>query len=154
MPGADFKIQPDFAVGTGFSGFVITTPDGIKYYFGKTGNGGPVDPIEITVSGTLQYNYASANAAVSSWFLNKMVTADATDSVTFEYAAESYSYHTLSTFPIASTLVSYFGGPSNIEYSLVKNFVSGVRLSKISYAGGSLLFTPAASSRLDLSGGF
>ncbi|OQP48016.1 hypothetical protein A4H97_29705 [Niastella yeongjuensis] len=154
VPGADFKIQPDFAVGTGFSGFIITTPDGIKYYFGKTGNHGPVDPIEITVSGTLQYNYASANAAVSSWFLNKMVTADATDSITFEYASESYSYHTLSTFPIASTLVSYFGGPSNIEYSLVKNFVNGVRLSKISYVGGSLLFTPATSARLDLSGGF
>ena len=154
VPGADFKIQPDFAVGTGFSGFIITTPDGIKYYFGKTGNNGPVDPVEVTVSGTLQYNYASSNAAVSSWFLNKMVTADATDSITFEYAAESYSYHTLSTFPIASTLVSYFGGPSSIEYNLVKNFVSGVRLSKINFSSGSLLFTPASSTRLDLSGGF
>ncbi|MEP7372266.1 MAG: hypothetical protein ABI675_02685 [Chitinophagaceae bacterium] len=154
VPATDLRIRPDYADGTGFSGFVITTPDGLQYSFGKTGNHGPVDPTEITVTGSLQYNYASATAAVSSWWLNKITSPDQTDSITFEYASESYSYHTLSTFPVSSVFVPYFGGPSNIEYNLVKNFVEGVRLSKINYSGGSVLFTPAPSPRLDLSGGY
>lgn len=154
VPGTDLRIRPDFSVGTGFSGFIVTTPNGIQYYFGKTGNNGSVDPIEITVTGSLQYNYNSANAAVSSWWLNKILSPDGTDSVTFEYASEKYSFHTLSTFPLSSAFTQYFSGPANIEYNLVKNFVNGVRLSKINYSGGSVVFTPVSSARLDLSGSF
>src|SRR4030095_1731973 len=55
VPESEFKIQTFFQLGPGFIGFVITTPDGSKYYFGKTGNNyTAVDPIEITIPSTLQ----------------------------------------------------------------------------------------------------
>lgn len=154
VPGADFHIQPDYVSSMGFQGFIITTPDGVQYYFGKTGNNGPTDPVEISVAGTLQYNYASANVAVSSWYLNKIVSADKTDSITLEYDTENYSYYTLSMFPVSDYLSWVFPNGPSAEYNLVKNFISGVRIKKINFPNGNVLFTPASSARLDLSNSY
>jgi hypothetical protein len=154
VPGADFRIQPDYVSSMGFQGFIITTPDGIQYYFGKTGNNDSIAPVEITVSGTYQNSYANANAAVSSWFLNKIVSADKTDSITFQYDAEKYSYYTLSTNPVSDHITWSFPNGPWPEYNLVKNFISGVRLKKINFPNGSVSFTPASSARLDLSNDF
>ena len=154
IPNMDLPIEPDYVEGQGFRGFIITANDGSKLYFGKTGNNGSVDPIEITIPSTLQFAYAGANSAVSSWYLNKVVSFDKTDSITFEYATENYSYHNIATMPLSSAFVPSFLAAANIEYYLVKNFVKGVRLTKINYSAGSILFTPAANPRTDLSAGW
>jgi len=151
VPGADFRIQPDYVSSMGFQGFIITTPDGIQYYFGKTGNNDSIAPVEVTVSGTYQNSYSNANAAVSSWFLNKIVSADKTDSITFQYDKESYSYYTLSTSPVSNNITWSFPNGPWPEYNLIKNFINGVRLKKINFPNGSILFTPTSSARLDLS---
>jgi YD repeat-containing protein len=156
VPEQDMNIQADFQLGPGFNGFIITTPDGTKYYFGRTGNySSAADPVESTIPSTISNGPNFANAAASSWFLNKIVSADQMDSITFQYQAESYSYYTWSMFPVLNgprsgsntTLASVNG------VDLVKNIINGVRLSKISFSNGSVMFTPSSTPRIDLSSG-
>jgi len=153
VPEQDFKIQPTLTSGVGFSGFVITTPDGTRYYFGKTGNSGSVDPVEITNPSTLQNGPANTTAATSSWFLNKVVSADGMDSINLSYQTENYSYYSVASYPVTDN--QYLKQTSQFEFlfglNLTKNLVQGVRLSQISFANGSLTFTPSASPRSDLS---
>ena len=156
VPEQDFKIQPDLLTGAnnyGFQGFVVTTPDGTKYYFGKTGNDNtPVPPVEITTVETLQSGYNGANQAVSSWFLNKIISADGMDSITLNYQAEQYSYYALSLTPTNN--LDAIGHPiatSQTTYGVIKNFINGVRLSQINFPNGSVAFNHAASLRTDLS---
>ena len=152
VPEQDFKIQPFLESTSGFVGFIVNAADGVKYYFGKTGNNGFVHPIESTTPATLQYGISNANAAASSWFLNKIVSADGTDSITFRYQAEGYSYYTLTTPPVLNT--NYVPTQSNkMGIDLVKNFVSGVRLTQINFANGTIIFTKASSARTDIAGG-
>ena len=152
VPEQDFKIQPFLESAAGFVGFIVTTSDGTKYYFGKTGNNGAVIPIESTTPSTLQYGISNANAAASSWFLNKVISADGTDSITLTYQSENYSYYTLTTPPVLFTnYVPTQGNKMGID--LVKNFVSGVRLSQINFANGTIIFTKTASARTDITGG-
>jgi hypothetical protein len=156
VPEADFKIETDFVAGPGFQGFVITPPDGTKYYFGKTGNNSAVHPIEITYSITTQNSYGLSSRTASSWFLNKIVSFDKTDSITLNYQQENYSYYTTAMFPL------YYGGflPTGstgwnaytYEYDLVKNFTQGVRLSGITYPNGTVSFNAATTPRTDLAG--
>ena len=161
VPEQDFKIAPDLLNGPnnmGFQGFVVTTPDGVKYYFGKTGNySSSVTPVEISVPATLLNGYSGANQAVSSWFLNKIVSADGMDSITLGYGsqAETYSSYTLSLFPIANYSVQgAILGTAQNGYNVVKNFVNGVRLSNITFPNGTVTFTHAASLRTDLAAGY
>ena len=48
LPEQDVRIEYDYTPGTAqsISGFTLTTPDGTKYYFGKTSDPNDVDPIE------------------------------------------------------------------------------------------------------------
>src|ERR1700743_3187668 len=48
VPEKDFRVQPFVVSGQGFTGFIITTPDGVRYFFGQPGNNGAVSPIEAT----------------------------------------------------------------------------------------------------------
>ncbi|MGZ4089668.1 MAG: hypothetical protein ACXVNO_03055, partial [Bacteroidia bacterium] len=160
IPEEDLKIQTDFTLGPGFNGFIITSSDGVKYFFGKTGNNGVVDPIEITYSNTTQSSYGLENRATSSWFLNKIVSADGMDSILLNYQAEKYSSYSLAMFP------RIYGGSNmsqpqgagilfsgySYEYDLVKQFVQGVRLSSISFSNGTVNFIPQANPRVDLAG--
>jgi hypothetical protein len=152
VPGQDIKIQPFLESTAGFVGFIVTCSDGTKYYFGKTGNNGSVNPVESSTPATLQYGISNANAAASSWFLNKIMSADGTDSITLKYELENYSYYALTTPPVLST--NYFPlQVTKMGIELVKNFVSGVRLSQINFANGTIIFTKAASARIDVAGG-
>lgn len=152
VPEQDFKIQTSYTLGSGFTGFIVTTPDGVQYYFGKTGNNSSVDPIESTTPSTLANGPSYTTAAASSWFLNKIMSADGMDSITLNYQTESYSYYTLSTSPMLYT--NYIPTDANkMGITLVKNFVSGVRLFQINFPNGSITFNKAASARSDLAAG-
>lgn len=144
-PEQDLQITPIYT-GTdwrGMTGFIITTPDGIQYHFGQNpvADGNP-DAIEITYDVTTQMSY-NGQGAVSSWYLNRIVSADQQDTVQLTYQTESYSYYTYSMFPIPSVQNSDFFG-FDYDYDLCKNFTNGVRLTKIAFADGEVDFTPGA----------
>jgi hypothetical protein len=154
VPEADFKIEPYYTEvsNTSIQSFIITTPDGVKYYFGNTPGLTGTTPIEITKPSTFTNGLSSANV-ISSWYLNKVATADDQFAITLNYQPENYGYHTISMFPIdglpTGGLSASFG--STHGYDLVKNIVQGVRLSQIVFPNGTINFIEAASARTDLS---
>jgi YD repeat-containing protein len=156
VPEEDFKVTPTLVTGPGnygFEGFVMTTPDGAKYYFGETDNySSSVQPIEISIPSTVQNGPANSNTAVSSWYLNKIVSADGIDSITFSYAQEQYSEYSLSMFPLSNITTNTVQNPLAGGYGLIKTFIQGVRLTGIKFPNGQLTFTRSASPRSDLSG--
>jgi hypothetical protein len=136
VPEQDFRIQPVVMSGQGFIGFTVTTPDGVRYYFGQVGNNGPVAPIEATNPFTIENGPSNTSAAASSWFLNKVVSADGMDSITLSYATENYSYYNLLMHPVISENYypnegpgSTYGWSNGLDVS--KNLTLGVRLTKI-----------------------
>ncbi|HEY4061757.1 MAG TPA: hypothetical protein VGM30_07640 [Puia sp.] len=154
VPEQDFKVQPFVVSGQGFIGFIVTTPDGVRYHFGQVGNNGAVAPIEATNPFTDKNGSANTTAAASSWFLNKILSADGMDSIVFQYEAENYSYYTIAMPPVTFShykQIVGIGGDLATGMTLVKNLVQGVRLSQISYPNGTVSFTPSSSLRMDLS---
>lgn len=152
VPYQDIKIEPilaDESVSIAFIymlGFKITTPDGTKYYFGKNQEAdGNIDAIEITYSVNTHSYTVTNQGAVSSWFLNKIESADNLFSIKLTYASDQSSNYTLSMFPVANTVTSnqffsYYG--DNKEYDLAKEFINGVRLKEIIFPNGTLTFKP------------
>jgi hypothetical protein len=149
VPEQDFKIQTYITVQQGFSGFIITTPDGVKYYFGNVGNNGGTNPVETTITNSTSGG-SNLSVASSSWFLNKIVSVDGMDSITLQYTTESYSSYSLA---FNKVLYGQYvpGVPTKIGVDLIKNNVSGVRLTQIKFANGSVSFTPGSTARTDLS---
>jgi hypothetical protein len=159
VPEADFKIEPYYnppnaaPVGTSYSiqSFIITTPDGVKYYFGNTPGLTGTPPVEITKPVTAANGMSSANT-ISSWFLNKVSTADDQFAITLSYQPENYGYHTISMFPIDAVPANQTFGAVH-GYDLVKNVIQGVRLSQINFGNGNgiINFITGANARTDLS---
>lgn len=134
-PQQDFKLDYNYS-GTGsIQSFTLTAPDGTKYYFGGTA-------IERTnpVSGQTGY---MAGTVISSWYLYKIESSDSQFAINLNYVTETYSYFTLSMFPIEGN------DNTNYEYSLIKNIVTGVRLSNITSSNGKVDFI-ANTVRQDL----
>ncbi len=133
---------PYTGLGRSIDGFILTTPDGVKYYFGMTGTtpvSPYVDPIEVTSPYTLN-NGPTYSRSISSWYLNKVVSPDGQFSIELKYTRDSYAYFVASASnPISAT----FSGDYN-TYDLVKNLIDGVKLSQISYANGKVDFVPGA----------
>ncbi|MDE3234529.1 MAG: RHS repeat protein [Bacteroidota bacterium] len=150
LPKADFKIEPTLQIGPGFTGFVITTSDGVKYYFGQTGNNGSVNPIETT----LPYNVetGASNPATSSWYLNKIISADGVDSILFNYQQENMGTYTLAFSPVLNSNY-YPNDPTKNGINAIKNIINGVRLSSIVTPTGTVTFGPTSWARSDLSSG-
>ncbi|MBI5370931.1 MAG: hypothetical protein HZA79_02765 [Sphingobacteriales bacterium] len=146
VPEQDIKIEPIIAPNSlPIIGFKITTPDGTKYYFGKNqtpGNGG-VDATEITNSYDSEANL-SYGGAYSSWFLVKVESADGLFNILLKYEQENYSNYTISMRPLDEN------EQIKKEYTLVKNYISGVRLAKISTINREIVFMPG-DLRQDLS---
>ncbi|MBL7731277.1 MAG: hypothetical protein JNM88_08875, partial [Chitinophagaceae bacterium] len=146
VPEQDLRIETNVTTSpSAITTFIITTPDGTKYYFGQNqtpGNGG-VDAVEITSScdATVGPSYGSA---YSSWYLVKVESADNLFSISLKYDEEKYSSYTISMKPL--------DGYEQIEkeYSLVKNYMKGVRIAKITTPTSEVIFTPGAL-RQDLS---
>jgi hypothetical protein len=153
VPQQDLKIEPilaDESVNTAYIfmlGFIVTTPDGTKYYFGKNqlSDGNP-DAWETTNTINTHTTTSTSHAEVSSWFLNQIVSADGQFSIKLIYQSEKSSQYTLSMFPVFNTYTSggVLGSFGDYEYDLAKNFINGLRLSKIVFTNGTINFTPGA----------
>ncbi len=149
-------------------GFIITVPTGDKYYFGITdsqpyGSSGHAGdkPVEMTYT-----DYGDSpgvdNNTYSSYYLSKIVAADGIHTIQFSYQRETYSYYTLLTNPIPEPVYvdpKYLADnpllgdlalhPKSAQ--LAKENIDGVRLAKISFSTGSVVFNAAATPRTDLS---
>jgi len=147
FPQQDIKVEPQFDVNDiqYLIGWVITTPDGTKYIFGKTPqNSSDVDAVEENRTNSFEngLDYSGFNV-ISSWYLNEVRSADNLFSIRLNYAKENYSYYTVSMFPVRNGTLGGFG--------LVKNNVLGIRLSSIVFSNGTVTFVPASEPRQDLS---
>jgi hypothetical protein len=152
-PEQDLKITPIYPGNDsrGITGFTIQTPDGAIYYFGKNQNGdGNIDAIDLTYNVSTQMSYTGQGAS-SAWYLNKIVSADAQSTIVLTYAAENYSFYSLSMYPIPSVKNPNWAA-YNYEYDIDKNFINGVRLSKINFPNGEVDFN-TGSLRQDMSAG-
>jgi hypothetical protein len=160
LPEQDVKIEYDYTPGTWNSGpgpyvglgrciegFIITVPDGTKYYFGMTGNTSTapnVAPIEVVSPHS--YNIGPTNArSISSWFLNKIVSVDGNYIIKLHYTEDKFATYiaTGNDYPITFSGVAPSG-------DLIKNLNAGVKLSQIVFANGQVDFLPGAA-REDLS---
>lgn len=150
IPQQNFKIEviyPDEE--ESFEGFIITTPDGVRYHFGQ-GNAKEISkPMENDFYAT--YN---STEVVSAWYLTKVESSDRKHSISLSYEAENYSFYTISTFPAWNTGIADPPQDANSStQNLIKNYIEGVRLAKISFSNGLVEFVPG-SLREDLSGPF
>ncbi|KYP15857.1 hypothetical protein [Flavihumibacter sp. CACIAM 22H1] len=149
LPQQDLKIEYVYEAGFNKSidAFIITTPDGIKYFFGATPSNTDTDPVERTNPWTA-INGMNPTAATSAWYLNKVQTHDGVFQILLEYESELYSYPTISMMSLSN---SELNSSTKKEYALVKNITYGVRLKKITWTDGEMRFIPG-STRIDLAG--
>lgn len=137
LPEQDLKIEYVYTPGIfkSIDKFIITTPDGTRYFFGKTDDPGDTDPIDIPLSFTVN-GYGVEGRSISSWYLNKIQSADNVFQITFTYQPENYSYNTISMYPIDYN--EYIKNGCDVA----KVFIEGVRLSSISFSNGTVNFIP------------
>jgi YD repeat-containing protein len=151
IPKGDVKIEPYFKPGvSSFSvrdylqGFVITVPNGTRYYFGvTTTNTTDVDPVE--KSAYYRTNCSTGawgtDKALSSWYLYRVESPDGKSKIELTYRQESYAYHLIEATPQLSTC-------ENIN--VLKSRITGVALDKITFSNGSVTFIPSVLPREDL----
>ncbi|PAW93178.1 hypothetical protein CKK33_06585 [Mucilaginibacter sp. MD40] len=146
LPEQDIKIEVNYTYGSSESiqGFTLTTPDGTKYYFGATPSTTDTDPVEYSKIMTDQ-NGIGWDKVLSSWYLNRIVSADGNNSINFAYRPVVYSYY------MASTSTSNNSG-AYVGYKLIRNYIHGVELSSIASSNAQVNFVQAAQPRQDLSG--
>lgn len=142
IPQQDLKIEYTYSTGASIQSFTITTPDGVKYIFGNSTGTVGAPPVETTNSWTKESGMETGTV-ISSWFLNKIQSADGLFSISLQYASENYGYYVVGTHPVEPT-------SSDPGCYIVKNIISGVRLSKIISSNGEVDFI-ANTVRTDLS---
>jgi hypothetical protein len=145
----NFLIYVNFDPTNGFNYWIITTPDGTKYYFGENSLREITNP-----SSTLSGSDPDAMRP-SSWYLTRIVYPNTKDTVYLSYAAESYSYHDF------GPETSLYGNGSNLSvqwacsYPAVNNIITtgitGWRLTSIKSKNYNISFV-AHNSRTDLIG--
>jgi hypothetical protein len=154
VPQQEIVIKPLFGSETVMdylNGFIVTTPDGVNYYFGKTTSiSTDVDAVEHTYPYSLS-DGQSFTKIISSWYLYKIESGDKQFSINLTYAKESYNYYALSTFPVQRYSSGTATNTSGI--SIVKNLMEGLRLTSITSSNGSVEFVPDVLARKDLSRG-
>ena len=136
---SDAKVVPYKGNDGGFAYWEVILASGIRYTFGQQHEeNGPI----VERSYAFQQEISSVNyrAAVSSWLLTEISSADGEDVISFHYADEEYGYHSL--VPSANSQGST---PALVKYSL-----RGWRLTQIRYTHGKVIFR-ANSLREDLS---
>ncbi|OAV43661.1 hypothetical protein A3850_003735 [Lewinella sp. 4G2] len=99
LPDNDLIIEPLFQREFGtIKGFVITGPDGTKYYFGVPSDEITSDEVPKMERTGMNLDYYSPRRDLSpcgdSWFLVKIESADGNYSIDFNYEKEKYKYLT------------------------------------------------------------
>jgi RHS repeat-associated protein len=109
VPMTDLKIEVQTGDDQNFSGFIVTTTNGMRYIFGKLPNannsltGGPSKMSDIAGEKTIVTSniFGEANANedngfkpnfFSTWYLVRIETHDGSNKVDFEYVEEKFSY--------------------------------------------------------------
>ncbi len=158
MPVQDIKIDVDYNASTmKFDRWTITTPDGVKYYFGDRPTG--IDAIE--------NSYANPNGApsdsevfysTSSWYLYRIESPNGRHWIELEYVPETYSFGSRASHSCQADVAGPIVGTDCDQASLVRvrNLVSGVRLSRVITSSGRyevrfLISSNVADKRQDLS---
>ena len=138
---SDVKVVPYKGSDGGFERWEVILPNGMRYTFAQ--QEGEDDPIAERMFTYREEEGIGANfrAAVSSWLLTEIASADRRDVITFHYVPEKYGYHTL-----VPSVGSRGQTPTRIKYS-----VEGWRLSEIRHTHGKVIFRRAAAPRADLS---
>ena len=139
---SDVKVVPYKGNDGGFERWEVILPNGTRYTFAQQVD--EDDPITERMFTYREEEGIGANfrAAVSSWLLTEIVSADQKDVITYHYVPERYGYHTL-----VPSVGSRGQTPTRVKYS-----VEGWRLSEIRHTHGKVVFRRAASPRQDLSG--
>jgi YD repeat-containing protein len=136
--------------------FVITTPDGVKYFFGVPEE--PVtapycDPIEVSSSAT-SGNGVAFGQVITSWYLYKIVSPDGNFQINLKYERDKYAFlsYTDNSFSALNVVEGQSSTPTYYPPSLipVKTLVAGVRLSSIE-GGNDVIQFIKGPSRQDLS---
>jgi YD repeat-containing protein len=144
-PQQDIKVAYDYSGSGSINSFVLTTPDGTRYYFGTKNNPSDIFPVERTNPVTAQSGYVQGTV-ISSWYLSKIESEDGLSVIKLNYQPETYSYYTISMFPLESL------DNTSYEYNIIKDVVNGVRLDSISFSNGKISFI-AGAAREDLANG-
>lgn len=146
IPEGDIKIEPMLKSETNttwtydyIQGFKITTPDGVKYFFGVTPQVGDTDAIEKSRLYTI--SDLTYSDVISSWYLYKVESADSIFSINISYRPEEFGYFTVA----AKTDASGHGAVTPH-----KVLMSGVALQQIQFSTGIIDFI-AGGFRQDLS---
>ena len=155
IPEQDFKIEYSYTpglwtsrvagawanLGRNIEAFTITTPDGTKYYFGF--HQAPVSPPyfdPVDVSSTFMQGDGIETAmsqAITSWYLNKIVSPDGNFVIDLKYERDKYAVYTFSNPPVFTGS----NNPYRYEYTLVKNLITESRLSQITTSTEKVDFT-------------
>lgn len=150
------QLNVSIVLGTGtdlFKGFVVTSADGTKYFFGHYN--------ETDAKESLFVNNTNSTFT-NEWKLLAMETYDGADKIEFTYVVETYNYKSLSNCikqvgvglntTICPGLNGYIFLDSN-AYPYNKHDVSGLRLSEITTGSGTKSLTFLANTqRIDISG--
>ncbi len=153
-------IQVNFDNSNGqFASWIITTPDGVRYYFGEN------NVHEITTPhSTASEDDPDANLP-SSWYLTSIIYPNTKDTVKFHYTAENNAYYDLGP---ESKLYNFESGPTGNnggdiiaicndnntgQQTLLRTVASGYRLTSIKSNNDSISFV-ANTLRLDEASGY
>ena len=154
----DIKIEPlfgtsTFALSKSFDQWLVTTPDGTKYYFGEKNKAeltGADKAVDIVVSSG-KYS-PQGDRMVSAWYLTRIESYDGKNAIDFTYKQEKYAYKNLGTY-VAFSIADYdcpVKPAENAETSQVISEVLGAKLIKIATSNSSVSFQSATTTRKDL----
>lgn len=158
---ADIKIEKVTGNGNYFDQFIITTPDGTKYYFGGVSN-----PVEAKDKTTLRQNYRysdnssgyqdlgndSSGYYIDAWYLVKIETANK-DVVDFFYEQEEVIFTDVNS--IEDTNVGSVEAPiyvKSLNYSRV--ITKQNQIKEIVFENHKVKFNKSTAPRQDLQGGY
>jgi YD repeat-containing protein len=125
----------------------ITVDDGTTYYFNH----------EVKTSSSSDCNSATGSwslAVTTSWKLSKIINADRTDSIMFNYNYRGYKYYSSGS----STLYHFLSGMGSVTLAtrpplncFTNNNITGfTELQSIVSSNDSVVFIPEATDRLDM----